>query len=372
MSMGRERPNGLAIIKDARGVGSDGLMLRALLASGNGWRIFALDRRGVPVSAPGVQLVSVQTSSLPSRLKMYWLLWRAIRREGIREVDDVLVGSAELAALLTIFGLAGRRRYYLMSDITGHHKRRLIGGFVKALEWSCLRLGWIPVVTSPGFWRSHLESLAPRERASCYLVHNITLPPLSTKKEYSGRPMIGWFGYLRCRTSAKLLIDAVHERVAGLTVGGVKDDLGELAGAFAGAGFVDKGAYQESSLSTLYEQIDFAWCCDWELGVNSRLLLPNRLYQAILTGTPIIASAGSIVAEIVSGFDLGLVIGPGCSELSGALEGVSSEDWLKWAANCRGLARSLPQDGGWNYILSGQGVSIVGMNSVGAFLSNCG
>ena len=53
------------------------------------------------------------------------------------------------------------------------------------------------------------------------------------------------------------------------------------------------GSYEAGDLPALYDEVHFVWGLDFfEEGLNSRWLLPNRLYEGGARDRPIIAQAG--------------------------------------------------------------------------------
>jgi glycosyltransferase involved in cell wall biosynthesis len=49
------------------------------------------------------------------------------------------------------------------------------------------------------------------------------------------------------------------------------------------------------------------WCCVDDVCLSYRLSLPNKFFQALSVGIPVVATYGSYLAEIVEKYQLGFV-----------------------------------------------------------------
>lgn len=68
------------------------------------------------------------------------------------------------------------------------------------------------------------------------------------------------------------------------------------------------GGYKEDEEAELYRQSQFINVLIPNTDINSQTLLPNRLYNAVIFGKPILAINGTYLAKLVSENNLGLVI----------------------------------------------------------------
>jgi succinoglycan biosynthesis protein ExoL len=122
---------------------------------------------------------------------------------------------------------------------------------------------------------------------------------------------------------------------------------------------VNKGVYKPSDLPGLYRDVDLCWCCDWSLGENSRLLLPNRLYQGIKALKPIIANENTWLAKVVSFYEIGIVIPDDVDGAVDVLAKISDVDYFRWKENCLKISNAMDKvDGGWNSLF-GESLSCI-------------
>ncbi len=68
------------------------------------------------------------------------------------------------------------------------------------------------------------------------------------------------------------------------------------------------GRYEKKQESDLYKNSDFINILIPNDSINSRTLLPNRLYNAAIYGKPMLAFVGTYLAEIVNKYNLGIVV----------------------------------------------------------------
>jgi hypothetical protein len=58
----------------------------------------------------------------------------------------------------------------------------------------------------------------------------------------------------------------------------------------------------------MLDEVDYVWAADFDDGLNSKLLLPNRLYQAIAGKRPVIAFSDSATGKVTAHFGIGPLI----------------------------------------------------------------
>jgi hypothetical protein len=97
---------------------------------------------------------------------------------------------------------------------------------------------------------------------------------------------IGWFGMLRCRKSLNILTalaarrpDLVEVTIRGRPTPAVFDDFDQAVEGVPALDF--GGPYAPQELGALYRDCHFSWAVDYyEEGLNSLMLIPNRLYES--------------------------------------------------------------------------------------------
>ena len=218
---------------------------------------------------------------------------------------DVIIGRNLESVLLARRAQRTHRGARLVYECLDIH-RTLLGGSLAAraiqrIEASMLGAIDLLIVSSPAFLRDYFAK-RPTLRAPTLLVENKLLLLHSARPARCDPPpgpawTIGWLGNLRCRQSfAELSALAaksdgrVRILIAGRPSPAIFDDFEAMVAAAQHCHYM--GPYTADDLPNLYAQCHFAWGIDYfEEGLNSRWLLPNKLYEAACFGTVPIALA---------------------------------------------------------------------------------
>lgn len=173
------------------------------------------------------------------------------------------------------------------------------------------------ITSSPAFVRNHFAQ--SRLNAPALLVENKvlagkTLPPAAAPRTPQWPVTIGWFGMLRCRRTLDFLTGLVEKsdgRIEVLVAGKPSPaELPDLETRIAKTPHMRfAGPYRYEDLPALYSQCHFAWAIDWfEEGLNSKWLLPNRLYEPLLHGVIPIALADVEVGRWLAASGAGMLV----------------------------------------------------------------
>lgn len=236
----------------------------------------------------------------------------------------VIARNLEMLIIAARLRQPGQRLVYECLDI---HRLMLGNGMagkvMRAAERWLLRKVDLVLVSSPAFEHGYFRQ-RQHHRGPIELVENkVAEIPAALGGQAPEAPwVIGWFGMLRCRRSLDLLgrIAAGSQGRIQVLIAGIPsasefpDFEGDIA-ALEGVEFA--GAYRPDDLQQLYARVHFAWCIDYfEEGLNSRWLLPNRLYESMAHGAvPVALSSvetGRWLAEAGVGVTLrqGAALGP--------------------------------------------------------------
>ncbi|WP_159588131.1 glycosyltransferase [Chelativorans xinjiangense] len=175
---------------------------------------------------------------------------------------------------------------------------------------------------------------------------------------------IGWFGALRCRRSLELLsaftrcMQGRFEIVLrGRPAYSEFDDFEATVAAEPYLRF--EGPYRNpDDLAAIYSAMHFAWAIDFfEDGLNSKWLLPNRLYEGCRHGAVPIAIEGTETGRFLERHGIGLLLSEPSADalaaLLGSMDATSfaehrarvtakpSETWVCGLEDCRALVARL-------------------------------
>ncbi|MHB2264595.1 glycosyl transferase family 1 [Aliihoeflea sp. PC F10.4] len=253
-------------------------------------------------------------------------------------------------------------RLLLRDDAIGAAMRgaeRRLGRDVKAL-----------VTSSPAFSANYFERFK-QVSAPVKLVENkfFSPEPLDHRIGKVARPAgppwrIGWFGALRCSRSLQLFADFTRRMDGAFKV--VLRGKPALSEFKDFHGFVEsephlsfEGPYRNpQDLESIYRDVHFSWVIDFfEDGLNSKWLLPNRLYEGCRFGAVPIAMADTEIANFLGRHQIGLTLqAPTIDELvakfgtmdqaefgmlEAAVEAVDTATWTCDADECVALVADL-------------------------------
>lgn len=263
--------------------------------------------------------------------------------------------------------MPGTRLVYECLDI----HRLLLGAslparLVQRIEASLLQRIDLLIVSSPAFLRDHFAR-RPGFAAPTLLVENklltIGAAPPQAAPVRSGPPWtIGWLGNLRCRRTFEELAALVRRHdgrvrllVAGRPSSAVFADLPAALAELPHCTYL--GPYSPDQLPEIYARCHFVWAIDWfEEGLNSRWLLPNRLYEAPAFGTVPIALASVETGAWLAQRNAGLLLDDGLEQLDptlaamdapayaalrAAIDAIPRDDLLAGDADCAALAEAI-------------------------------
>lgn len=230
----------------------------------------------------------------------------------------VLVNNGEFLLFASTLYFKNAKKYFDLADINHvQYKSGFKSKTYRFLERLCLKRDWSLIVTSPWFYWDYFVKMQSVE-SKAYLIENkltkgefITLQKNPPRKFIGEEQItIGWTGVLRCSTSLQLLLDLCEKHperyqihLIGM-IGSIAPEIVERAKSCNNFSF--KGKYNGNELANFLKDVDFVWSADFDDGLNSKLLLPNRLYQAIAGIRPIIALAGSATGKVTQNFSVGL------------------------------------------------------------------
>lgn len=128
------------------------------------------------------------------------------------------------------------------------------------------------------------------------------------QKKTDGEFTVGFVGAVQFTRQIRLLVDAGKQ--CGIRV--------LIAGSFLDAetreycvnnGAICTGTYHyETDIAGIYEKLDCVFAAYASEDANVRLALPNKLYESVVCGLPIIVAKGTYLSEIVEQHQIGISI----------------------------------------------------------------
>lgn len=252
--------------------------------------------------------------------------FRAAKHKQVLKDSDLIVArnldmlaTAYLTKRLTglstpvVYECLDVHRLLCREDVIGWIARKFEGAFVKR---SCG-----VIVSSPAFIEHHFErrhagryrAFLVENRLSATFAETVARPSVHIEPKTDGPLRLGWVGILRCKRTLNLMVraaeafgDKIEIRVHGRPDLWSVPDFHEAIAPHDNIIF--EGAYEApKDLPEIYGQLDLIWSGDFmEAGLNSKWLLPNRIYEGGYFGVPALAPSdtqtGAWVRENHAGY----------------------------------------------------------------------
>lgn len=251
---------------------------------------------------------------------------RAAKHKQVLASSDLIV-ARNLDMLATAFlskKLAGLKTPVLYESLDIHRllcREDVLGWIARKFEGAFLKRSLGVIVSSPAFVKQHFErhyagtfrSYLVENRLSAAFANAVPRPSEADAQSGAGPLRLGWVGILRCQRTLDLMIRAAKEfgDAIEINVHG-KPDLWSVPRFHETIDEVENivfhGAYKApDDLPDIYNQLDLVWSGDFmEAGLNSKWLLPNRIYEGGYFAVPAVAPAdtqtGAWIRETETGF----------------------------------------------------------------------
>ncbi len=285
-----------------------------------------------------------------SRFLSMFNIWRVLKRlvkHRLRAQGYVMTSTFDLLFVAVSLRVLGD--FSIRHQVRDLHKLQLGNGAISRLFRFVERLlmGYVDklIVSSQGFLDGYYNDIYSGDSL---LLENV--PPVDIWENFEKKPfdkdeiVIGFIGILRYKKSLFALIDAVEtlrskkKNIRVLFAGGAMgNDLEELESRISlKDGFIFSGPYQYSrDIKKLYARVDLIYAVYDEYDLNCKIAMPNKFYESLLTGYPILVAANTFVGSQVQALGIGRTISlQNKEELILALEEATMDNsWYESAAN---------------------------------------
>ena len=246
----------------------------------------------------------------------------------LKKLSPVIIYTSKLDMLFAVklYNLFAKNKPKIVYEVSDMHElvfdsphsfmRRMLKQLLINVEKRLCRIIGLLIVTSPGFYDDYYAAFVPPERMM--FIPNMPRPEVfnAYTKKREGTFTIGWIGLVRYKEQMKMMVDAAEKCGVNVLIAGSGVDYDEIEQYTHNKPFVEfYGAYKyEKEIASLYEKVDCI-CAVYDSSIrNVRVALPNRLYEAVVCGVPIIAAAGTALGKQVEELDVGLTVKAFCYE----------------------------------------------------------
>ena len=242
------------------------------------------------------------------------------------EIDVVYAWNFDIALLFVLTKLFSKRRYRFIYEVADIKpillSKSFAGKILRKLEQFILNNTDYLCVTSEDFIINYFDKYYDYS-ANTHILENKVFPKIDNKlisaklnnEAESSKWKIGFFGLFRCNTSLRLLSELatrlpenIEIILAGLPEEHVKETFNKLANL---KNTIDLGEYKyPDDLPNIYSKIDIIWSADFsDLSVNSKWLLPNRIYEAGLFSVPQLCFSDNVaICKYIKSLKIGWIL----------------------------------------------------------------
>lgn len=304
--------------------------LQAVLRQGHHATAFAFERASYGGALPGDGAITLKPLGFVhhgrylARLpKLLLAVVRMIAGRRVLAQSDVLYafGPDCLAITVLALELTRLRRPFVVYEVADVRETMSaptrVGAVLRTIErWLLRRVDRI-VVTSAKYRDNYYVKLQGRTAESTSLVENKLFPPVPPRIprpawDGSHPPVLGYFGLLRFQEGwdSLMAIAGAGTPPVRVYVRGYQMGLTGFEQGIARPNVEYGGSYvAPTDLAEIYARIDILWTVyDARLHRNLAWAMANRFYEALYYGVPIVACAGTYLAERVEETGVGWVV----------------------------------------------------------------
>ena len=169
------------------------------------------------------------------------------------------------------------------------------------------------ILTSMKFYDAYYKKIIDKEKV--LFIPNT--PDLSLFENYhkktSGEFTVGFIGGIRYINQMKMLVDAAEiadVKVLFAGAGGTDNDYMDIKRYCNEKSYVEfTGKYDYAKeIAKLYSRVNCVYAVYDASNANVRIALPNKLYESVICGLPIIVSKETYLSELVESWGVGVAV----------------------------------------------------------------
>ena len=309
----------------------------------------------VPPRENGYRLhtITIPALSNPIRREIPYLRFSARAMKLLREIRPEVIHVQGLDMLK--IAVRYKRRYEgsvrILYEIPDLHPLQidpqdsLVGKLCQRYIWQqdrkyCRQIDRL-IVTSEKFVDAYYGRFVPQEKV--FFFPNVPEPEIFAdykKRECTGALTVGFIGILLYKKQLLHLLEASEKSGVNVLMAGLENEPAEVEPVCRSMTNVEwVGRYDfTKQAAELYGKCDVIFCVyEVERG-NVRILLPNKLYEAVFCELPIIVAKGTYLAEIVEQWGVGVAVDHNSSdEMERVLRRMNEDrDYYRaFVENCR-------------------------------------
>jgi len=244
---------------------------------------------------------------------------RVLRHERPDIIHAYRVESLIAASLYAFFSDRDVKIVYEIADLPScvfprgrNLLKKALASLSGRLEKRLIKRASFLVFTSPAFYEYYYQSFAadiPRVIQEC-VVNPEVLAGYERASGFPSTVTMAFYGNMRyldsieCAAAAVDSVDKARFSLAGFTQN--EKRLKRIVEAHPGT--TNSGIFKGGSIGKMYSGVDVIYSAYETEDINARVLLPNKYYEAIMLGLPVIVSEGTYLSELVLRHGIGYAV----------------------------------------------------------------
>lgn len=255
-------------------------------------------------------------------LKRLFQTWKFIlvAKKQLKSLNPkcLYVGNVDMLLLAYIHNFGRKNKaaiFYEVADLNSliidkqKGMKRVIQGLIKYGEKKMCKKVDTLIITSERFYNVYYKDFFIGSKV--VFIPNMPEPEPFTqyKRKEKGNFTVGYIGYIRYENQLKMLIDAAEKsNIKAFMAGtGIDSEIEEYCKGKTNVQYFGQYNY-DAEIANLYGQVDCVYAVYDASLMNVRVALPNKLYEAIYCGLPIIVADGTYLAELVVDMGVGVTV----------------------------------------------------------------
>lgn len=210
------------------------------------------------------------------------------------------------------------------------------------LERRCCRQIDRLIITSPKFYDSHFKKFVPQQKV-LFLPNMPNLKAFEAYRRKDGESpfTVGFIGQMLYMEQMQYMLEACRRNNLNMLAAGFEADRSgkfeRACKAYDRCEWIGRFEFARQA-AELYGKCDLIYLvynADW---FNVQVLLPNKLYEAILCEVPVVVAKGTYLAELVEGMGVGVSVNhkdpEEIAEVIGRLS-LRQDDYWRMVSSCK-------------------------------------
>lgn len=224
---------------------------------------------------------------------------------------ELYVDSLDLLAVATLAGKGQRTFRYEVRDLNSAQiEATFLSLFIKNIESFLLKRVDKLILTSTEYYQQYYKHIYHNQYEVVENYPNINFWYDFTRKKRENEFVIGYVGVIRYLPCLKTLIEAtkiLREKECNIVLkfagGGAVEELKEFAGTPSWIEYL--GAYDNNTIKAIYQDVDLSFSVYDTAVKNVLYAMPNKFYESILNGIPILVAKGTFLEKRVKEIGIG-------------------------------------------------------------------